>query len=165
MFHADPQTLGGPPRATCVVALVATAGDRVVALGEAKWRPLTLADLERLRHIRDIAPNADGARLLLYMAHAADRQLSAAANAAGDVQLVDLERLYTGDRPGSRLPLVDHPGPTLIIIPSASAQPMVVFALEATGRPDTPVRRPGSWPPINKPGPSTATTRRSATSG
>lgn len=108
MFHADPDTLGGTPQSVGAadigcrhhrghqVDVVATVGGRIIALGESKWRRLTLADLERLRHIRDITPNAGGARLLLFTAQAADRQLRAAADAAGEVALVDLERLYTG---------------------------------------------------------------------
>jgi hypothetical protein len=108
MFHATPETTGGPPQAVGAaemacrqhrghqVDIVATRGGRVIALGEAKWRGVTLADLERLRHIRDITPSAGGARLLLFTAHRADRRLEAAAAAAADVELVGLERLYTG---------------------------------------------------------------------
>jgi hypothetical protein len=107
-FHADEQTVGGSPRSVAAadvacrqhrghqVDVVATRGERVVAIGEAKWRPVTLADLERLRHIRDITPNAGGARLLLFTTGSADRHLRSAAATAGDVDLVDLERLYTG---------------------------------------------------------------------
>jgi len=108
MFHAGPQTVAGPAQTVGAadvacrqhrghqVDVVATRGGRVIAIGEAKWRPVTLADLERLRHIRDITPNAGGARLLLFTAGSADRQFRSAAGTTGDVELVDLARLYTG---------------------------------------------------------------------
>src|SRR5438067_3530822 len=108
MFHSDEQTVGGSPKSVGAadvacrqhrghhVDVVCTRGERVIAIGEAKWRPVTLADLERLRHIRDVTPNAGGARRLLFTAHTADRHLRAAVAGAGDVQIVDLERLYTG---------------------------------------------------------------------
>lgn len=103
--HATPSTLGGPPETVGAadigcrqhrghqVDVVVTSGKRVVALGEAKWRDVGPADLERLRHIRDIAPNAGGAHLLLVTAGRA--QLP--AHQPDDVHIVDLERLYTGD--------------------------------------------------------------------
>lgn len=108
MFHADPQTAGGTPRTVgpaevpCrthrghEVDVVATSGDRVLAIGEAKWRRVTVSDLERLRHIRDVVPKAGGANLLLFTGLSADRALRRAAEQASDVHLIDLERLYTG---------------------------------------------------------------------
>ena len=41
-------------------------------------------------------PGARGARLLICTAQTADRRLRGDVAAAGDVELVDLERLYTG---------------------------------------------------------------------
>jgi uncharacterized protein len=103
-FHAGPETVGGTARTVGAaevpcrqhrgheVDVVATGGsDRVIAIGEAKWRAVTAADVERLRHIRDITPNAGGARLLLFSA------VRSKLSSAGDVEVVDLERLYTGE--------------------------------------------------------------------
>ena len=102
-FHAAPGTLGGIAAQTVggadiacrehrghQVDVLAMHGDRVVALGEAKWRAVTAADVERLRHIRDVTPHAGGARLVLFTGGRTRLQ------SAGDVEIVDLERLYTG---------------------------------------------------------------------
>lgn len=105
MVHAAPASLGGV-RAQTVgeadvacrehrghqVDVVALHGDRVVALGEAKWRAVNAGDLERLRHIRDVTPDAGGAKLLLFSAGRPTRK----AAWGPDVEIVDLERLYTG---------------------------------------------------------------------
>lgn len=107
-YHASSETLGGPAQAVGSAAVpcrahrghqvdvVVTAAGRVVALGEAKWRTVGVDDLERLRHIRDLTPHAGGAHLLLVTATGADRPLRTAASPMGDVEVVDLERLYTG---------------------------------------------------------------------
>lgn len=105
MVHAAPDTLGGE-RAQIVgaaevpcrthrgheVDLVVRSAGRVVALGEAKWRSLTAADVDRLRHIRDVTPAAGGARLLLFTAGSGRLP----SPPSPDVEIVDLERLYTG---------------------------------------------------------------------
>ena len=102
-FHAASGTVGGTVRMVGAaevpcrehrgheVDVVATSGDRVIALGEAKWRAVNAADVERLRHIRDITPNAGGARLLLFSAGRSSKLAS-----GGDLEVVDLERLYAG---------------------------------------------------------------------
>lgn len=105
LLHAAPGTLGGDHAQTVGAAgvacaahrghqvdVVATHGKQVVVLGEAKWRPVTTGDVDRLRHIRDITPGAGGARLLLFTAGTPRLR----ASQTGDVEIVDLERLYTG---------------------------------------------------------------------
>lgn len=104
-FHAAADTLGGSGARTVGAAevpcrqhrghqvdVVATSGDHVVALGEAKWRAVTTGDLDRLRHIRDLVPNAGGARLLLFTAAASRIPTGEGRHA----EIIDLERLYTG---------------------------------------------------------------------
>lgn len=58
-------------RASLEVDIVATRGREVVALGEAKLRPLGRGDLDRLRRIRDLV-GAPGARLVLASAEGVD---------------------------------------------------------------------------------------------
>lgn len=122
LLHAAPDTLGGTPgrvaptvlnlRRTTpevesggqeidVVAIENRAGaaERVLAIGEAKWRtrPIGIGELERLRRLRGLLPGgSSGVRLLLFAAAGFTPELSRAAEHAGDVELVDLERLYTG---------------------------------------------------------------------
>lgn len=72
---------------------------RILAIGEAKasGRRLGVSDLTRLRRMRALlAARADatGARLLLFGRAGFDRALTSAAAEAGDVELVDLPRLY-----------------------------------------------------------------------
>jgi uncharacterized protein len=106
VVHAAPGTLGGPSAQTVGAAdvpcrehrghqvdVVALHGDRVIALGEAKWRPVTAGDVERLRHIRAVTPGGGGAKLLLFTAG----RPKLSANQRRDVEIVDLERLYTGN--------------------------------------------------------------------
>lgn len=75
----------------------------VRVLGEAKAsdRPRTIADLQRLEHIRRLlvgrGVDADGARLHLFGRSGFDEQLRAAQRQRPDVVLVDLDRLYRGD--------------------------------------------------------------------
>jgi uncharacterized protein len=57
------------------VDLVATRGGEVVALGEAKLRPLGRADLDRLRRVRDLV-GAPGARLVLASATDVDADVA-----------------------------------------------------------------------------------------
>jgi AAA+ ATPase superfamily predicted ATPase len=105
LLHAAPDTLGGTHAQTVGAAdvpcrehrghqvdVVALHGERVIALGEAKWRPVTTGDVERLRHIRDLTPGAGGAQLLLFTAGSPKLP----ARQSRDVEIVNLERLYTG---------------------------------------------------------------------
>lgn len=105
LVHACPETLGGQVGQIVGAAdvpcrvhrghevdVVVRSGDRVLALGEAKWRSLTAGDVDRLRHIRDVTPAAAGARLLLFTAGSG----SLPGLPGSDVEIVDLERLYTG---------------------------------------------------------------------
>ncbi|MEZ5263429.1 MAG: hypothetical protein R2755_17075 [Acidimicrobiales bacterium] len=57
--------------------------------------PCDVAHLERLEHARDVL-GAVGARLLLFSRSGFTRGLHAAARRRGDVELIDLERLYRG---------------------------------------------------------------------
>ena len=81
----------------------ANGSQRVLAIGEAKHTRSrrTPADLARLEHIRDLIadkqPSAQSARLLLFSANGFDRSLSNQSASRDDVELVDLERIYTGD--------------------------------------------------------------------
>ena len=88
-----------------VVAIESEAdgSQRVLAIGEAKHTRAkrTPADLTRLEHIRDLIaikqPSAQSARLLLFSANGFDRNLSNQSASRDDVELIDLERIYTGD--------------------------------------------------------------------
>ena len=88
-----------------VVALArhADGSTNVIALGEAKhtMAQRTVADLDRLDHVRALVarqrPAAIDARLLLFSASGFDRNLQRAAAERGDVELIDLDRLYLGD--------------------------------------------------------------------
>lgn len=76
--------------------------DRIVALGEAKWhsRPVDVAELRRLEHLRDLLGTAGttvGTRLLLFSRKGFTADVEREASARGDVELVDLARLYSGD--------------------------------------------------------------------
>jgi hypothetical protein len=76
---------------------------RVVAIGEAKQsnRARTIADLARLEHIRSMLTDRDQAspttKLLLFSASSFDRNLTATAKARDDVELIDLDRMYSGE--------------------------------------------------------------------
>lgn len=114
---AAPATLGGMPSAVAateaacrthrctheidVVVTEARVGrrDRVVALGEAKWRlrPTGLDQLARLDHLRDLLGLDPGAKLLLFSRSGFAAELRSAAAVRDDVELVDLERLYRGE--------------------------------------------------------------------
>lgn len=77
------------------------AAEEAIAIGEAKWRaePVGIAQLERLDHLRDLVPQGVDSRpprLLLFGA-AFTAGLIDRARARRDVELVDLERLYSGD--------------------------------------------------------------------
>ncbi|MGH9001316.1 MAG: AAA family ATPase [Acidimicrobiia bacterium] len=74
----------------------------VAALGEAKHTtaPRTVGDLNRLERLRTLIgarrPDALTAKLLLFCAGGFDRNLVRAAATRADVELIDLDRLYTG---------------------------------------------------------------------
>jgi hypothetical protein len=73
--------------------------DRLLALGEAKWRTdaVGTGELQRLRHIRGLVANAaEPARLILFSRSGFTTELAQEAGGSSDVELVDLERLYTG---------------------------------------------------------------------
>lgn len=118
---ADEHTVGGRPARVApavvndathrsqheidVVALgrdARTGTQRVLALGEAKHTNAkrTLEDLDRLDHIRALVsvrhPDGATARLLLFAANGFDRGLVNAAARRGDVELIDLARMYEG---------------------------------------------------------------------
>jgi uncharacterized protein len=75
----------------------------VLAIGEAKHTTVrrTISDLTRLDHIRKVVgakdPTALSARLLLFSATGFERNLVAEANRRGDVELIDLQRIYSGE--------------------------------------------------------------------
>lgn len=116
MLHASAETLGGTPtrvgrsdvncpghRGQHDVDVVAVEGqanssERVLALGEAKWRsqPLGMRQVERLRHIRELLKQPS-ARLLLFSRAGFERDVIEAARQGPDLQLVDLGRLYDGE--------------------------------------------------------------------
>ena len=110
-FYASPETTGGPParvgrsgvpcpehRVRHKVDVVTLSGDRVVSLGEVKTgnQPVSVDQLSRLVHLRDLLPRASGARMLLFSLAGFDHDLRKAAGQNSAVELVDLERLYTG---------------------------------------------------------------------
>jgi hypothetical protein len=77
-------------------------GERVVAIGEAKAqeRGMTIAELKRLDHLRTLLPAGQVTvppRLILVSTGGFARELRTEARRRGDVELVDLERLYAGD--------------------------------------------------------------------
>jgi AAA+ ATPase superfamily predicted ATPase len=74
------------------------SGERVLAIGEAKWRsePVGLRELQRLRHIRGVM-NQPAARLLLFSREGFDPDLATEAYRARDIELVDMDRLYSGE--------------------------------------------------------------------
>ncbi len=85
-----------------VVAFGDEAGREVLALGEATWgRVMTVADVERLRRIRELASarpsvNASTAHLVLFSGAGFSPDLREVASEE-DVVLVDLDRLYYGE--------------------------------------------------------------------
>ena len=116
MQHASPHTLGGTAsrvgrtEINCpehrnhheldVVAIERTPSskERVLAIGEAKWRsePVGLRELVRLRHIRGVM-NQPAARLLLFSRAGFDLDLVTEAQRTRDIELVDMDRLYEGE--------------------------------------------------------------------
>jgi hypothetical protein len=116
MQHASLDTLGGTAsqvgrtEINCsehrhqheldVVAIERTpnSGERVLAIGEAKWRsePVGIRELPRLRHIRAVM-NQPAARLLLFSREGFDPDLVTEAHRVRDIELVDMDRLYSGE--------------------------------------------------------------------
>lgn len=117
--HAAPASIGGvagrvqPAVVACrkhpggheidivVTAIQPDEADAVVALGEAKagTAPLGPAAVERLAHVRDlitVGRHASDPRLLLFARGGFTPQTTALAARRGDVELIDLERLYRG---------------------------------------------------------------------
>ncbi|MCC6436848.1 MAG: ATP-binding protein [Acidimicrobiales bacterium] len=116
--HAGDATLGGPAvrvGSTTVacrthrsshdvdVVVLRTAGqgtDRrhIAAVGEAKWRtePCDVTHLDRLDHLCELLGAVDGTRRLLFSRAGFTRGLRAASRRRGDVELIDLDRLYHG---------------------------------------------------------------------
>lgn len=117
--HAAADTTGGPtatvgpavindPKGRAqheldVVALGPGGADApVLAIGEAKHSATAvgLGELHRLEHIRGLLTirgrDADGAKLLVFSASGFDNALTEAAASRADVELIDLDRLYTG---------------------------------------------------------------------
>lgn len=120
LWHASPETLGARPSEVqsatlpcrghrhsheldVVVSRRRPGGsDTVVAIGEAKGTatPVGEGELGRLEHVRELVPpdRYDAPpRLLLFSRAGFTRGLLVAAAARGDVELVDIERLYAGD--------------------------------------------------------------------
>jgi AAA+ ATPase superfamily predicted ATPase len=111
--HASEQTLGGTPRSIgpsvvsdpeakreMEIDVVATEGDTVLAIGEAKWssKPLGVGVLDRLERKRSLlGSRGERARLLVFGRVGFDRALRQRARGRHDVALVDLDRLYRGD--------------------------------------------------------------------
>ncbi|GAA0996936.1 ATP-binding protein [Acrocarpospora macrocephala] len=117
--HADRETLGGtatqvrPAELPCrehrtghevdvvVTEAVSFEGERVTAIGEAKGTrtPMDLPHLQRMEHLRGLLPDAkiEGTPKLLLFARAGfTRELRDVAAGRSDVELIDLERLYSG---------------------------------------------------------------------
>jgi hypothetical protein len=119
--HAAPQTLGigdddrapsrvAPTEVACaehrtnheidivVLAPNPSGKDDVVAIGEAKWRtkPCDQSHLRRLEHLRNLLKLPDTTMLLLVARSGFTSGLVDEATTRRDVELVDLDRLYTG---------------------------------------------------------------------
>jgi uncharacterized protein len=76
--------------------------ERITAIGEAKatGKPVDTPQLHRLEHLRDLLPTdrvGPPPRLLLFARSGFSPELRRAAGARGDVELVDLARMYAGE--------------------------------------------------------------------
>jgi DNA-binding transcriptional ArsR family regulator len=115
--HASNATLGGvasraaPSQISCrqhnsnheidviVTEVRANTADRIIAIGEAKWRstPCGVDQVERLDHLRELLKAAPHAKLLVFSRSGFTEALTAAAGARDNIELIDVERLYTSD--------------------------------------------------------------------
>ncbi|MEU9837310.1 ATP-binding protein [Streptosporangium sp. NPDC048047] len=118
--HAAPESLGGratwvrPTEISCrehrrgheldlVVAESPAFGpERITAIGEAKGTltPVGLPQLERLEHLRELLPGTrvgSPPKLLLFARSGFTGDLRREADRRGDVELIDLHRMYGGD--------------------------------------------------------------------
>jgi uncharacterized protein len=111
---ADPQTFGGQPARVLsgvvrdpaartgyeVDVAAQDAGGRILAIGEVKWgKRMDLGHLARLEKIADVLGSRDQRPqvLALFSGTGFTPELAgAAADSRGRVQLIDLDRLYTG---------------------------------------------------------------------
>jgi hypothetical protein len=78
------------------------AAERILAIGGAKatTKPVGDGELDRLRHLRDLLPTdkVEGdVRLLLFSRSGFTKELKASVARRDDIQLIDLERLYSGE--------------------------------------------------------------------
>lgn len=85
-----------------MVEASAGARRRVVAIGEIKLtgRPVDVAELARLDHLRDLLPDSwvsAPPRLLVFSRAGFTSDARLAAASRRDVELVDLKRLYRSD--------------------------------------------------------------------
>ena len=115
--YADPAVYGGtvpsrvaPTVVACrehkvnheidLVAVRSGAGepDCIVGIGEAKWQSNKVGEstLHHLEHLRTLLPAAADARLFVFSRKGFTAELVAGAEQRSDVQLIDLERMYTG---------------------------------------------------------------------
>jgi len=118
--HAAPESLGGraswvrPTEIPCrehrrgheldlvVTESPAFGAERVTAIGEAKGTltPVGVPQMERLEHLRGLLPSARvGAlpKLLIFARSGFTGDLQRVADKRGDVELIDLNRMYYGD--------------------------------------------------------------------
>jgi AAA+ ATPase superfamily predicted ATPase len=118
--HASEETLGGrvswarPTEISCrqhrrgheldlvVAESRAFGGERILAIGEAKGtaKPVDVAQVERLEHLRDLLPDERveaQPKLLLFSRNGFTDGLRRLASRRGDVELVDLARMYHGE--------------------------------------------------------------------
>jgi uncharacterized protein len=77
-------------------------------LGEAKWRrhAVGVGEMEQLRHIRELVGTPAGpTRLVLFSRSGPTDELVEEPKGSPDVELVDLERLYSGSHGALLRPL------------------------------------------------------------
>lgn len=121
-WYADPETYGNrypdrvasgtvsdPGGRKTLQVDVAVSGrdddnrDALLAIGEAKWQEtITMSHLGKLEHVRGLLkargePGAESARLLLFSGTGFSDAVTERAKADPSVQLIGLERLYTGE--------------------------------------------------------------------
>ncbi|WP_246885919.1 ATP-binding protein [Streptomyces sp. GESEQ-4] len=99
---ADPHTRTSHEVDVVVRGAVGQDNGVLLSLGEAKWdRVMGTGHLDRLRHIKSLltqrGQDTSAVRLACYSGAGFTDDLRAAADAAGDVVLVDLGRLYGGE--------------------------------------------------------------------